>query len=387
MELESRPEAHARRLREATLALLERLVNIQSGTSNKAGVDAVVEVLSAELESLGFALERHRREEIGDHLVARRGPAGEPAVLLVGHTDTVYPPEEPFQPFHVEGERCLGQGVIDMKGGLACMVTAFRALEEAGAWGDGPLVVLLNSDEEVGSVDSAPLRDAWGREARCALVLECGGKRGEVVTARRGQRTLHLRVEGRARHAGSRDPKRANAVREIAHQIVALEGLTDLGRGRSVNVGRVRGGIGPNTLAAHAEAWIDLRYLDEEEGAALQAEVEAIAGSPRVDGCRVGLRVIDGRPAWSRGPFTGRLFSVVRQVALGLGMEVGEEHRWGVSDANNLAALGLAVVDGLGPLGGKDHTPEEYCWVASLADRSALLAAILQRLLAAPALP
>ncbi|MFQ5893898.1 MAG: M20/M25/M40 family metallo-hydrolase, partial [Nitrospinota bacterium] len=127
-------DAFSREEAASTLELLERLVNIQSGTTNKAGVDAVVTVMARELEDLGFALERHRREAFGDHLVARRGPDGIPPVLLVGHTNTVYPPEEPVPPFRMDGDRCLGQGVIDMKGGLACLVSALRALEAAGAW-------------------------------------------------------------------------------------------------------------------------------------------------------------------------------------------------------------------------------------------------------------
>ncbi len=369
------------------LALLERLVTIQSGTSNKAGVDAVADLMADELKAVGFAVECHRREVCGDHLVARRGAEGTPPVLLVGHTDTVFPPEDRQPAFHVDGERCMGQGVIDMKGGLACLVTALRALEATASWADGSVVVFLNSDEEVGSVDSGPLRDALGREARCALVMECGGKGGEVVAARRGQFTLHLQVEGRARHAGSRDPLRANAICELAHQIVALEALTDLDRGRSVNVGRVAGGIGANTLAAEAEAWVDVRYVDEGDGAALRAEIEAIVGSPCVEGCRSTLRATGGRPAWATSPPTERMLAVVQEAAIALGRPVGVEHRWGVSDANDLAELGVAVLDGFGPMGGKDHTPEEYCWIASLAERSALLAATLARILADPTLP
>lgn len=373
--------------KENILSLLERMVNIQSGTSNKAGVNAVASLMQEELEALGFVVERHRREHIGDHLVAKWGSEDAPTILLVGHTDTVYPPGEPFQPFLIDDEKCLGQGVVDMKGGLACMVTAFGALEALEAWGSGSVTVLLNSDEEVGSVDSGPLRDGLGRRARCALILECGGKDGEVVTARRGQRTLNLRVKGQARHAGSRHPKRANAIHELAQQVVALEGLTDLARGRSVNVGRVKGGIGSNTLAAQAEAWIDVRYLDEDEGTAIQAEIDAITGNPRVDGCEVYVEVKDGRPAWSTSGPTERLLAVVQEAALALGQSVGTEYRWGVSDANDLAALGLAVVDGLGPLGGKDHTPDEYCWISTLTDRSALIASTLARLLSEPSLP
>ncbi len=371
-----------------TLALLERLVNIQSGTSNKAGVDEVATLMSGELEAVGFVVERHGREGFGDNLVARRGPEGVPAVLLVGHTDTVYPQQENMPPFRIDGDRCLGQGVVDMKGGLACMVTALRALEATASWADGAVVVFLNSDEEVGSPDSGPLRDALGGQARCALVLECGGKGGEVVAARRGQFTLHLQVEGRARHAGSRDPFRANAIGELAHQIVALEALTELDRGRSVNVGLLKGGIGSNTLAALAEAWVDVRYLDEEDGAALRSEIEALVAIPHIEGCRSTLRATGGRPAWEAAdPPTERLLDVVQEAGQALGRPVGAEHRWGVSDANNLAELGLAVLDGLGTIGGKDHTPDEYCWVASLAERSALLAATLARLLANPTLP
>ncbi len=371
-----------------TLALLERLVNIQSGTSNKAGVDEVATLMSGELEAVGFVGERHGREGFGDNLGARRGPEGVPAVLLVGHTDTVYPQQENMPPFRIDGDRCLGQGVVDMKGGLACMVTALRALEATASWTDGAVGVFLNSAEEVGSPDSGPLRDALGGQARCALVLECGGKGGEVVAARRGQFTLHLQVEGRARHAGSRDPFRANAIGELAHQIVALEALPELDRGRSVNVGLLKGGIGSNTLAALAEAWVDVRYLDEEDGAALRSEIEALVAIPHIEGCRSTLRATGGRPAWEAAdPPTERLLDVVQEAGQALGRPVGAEHRWGVSDANNLAELGLAVLDGLGTIGGKDHTPDEYCWVASLAERSALLAATLARLLADPTLP
>jgi glutamate carboxypeptidase len=381
-------EAFVLRRTDEVLSLLERLVNIQSGTSNKTGVDAVSSLMAAELESLGFSVERHRREVYGDHIVARRGPEDVPTILLVGHTDTVYPPEEPFQQFRIEGERCMGQGVIDMKGGLACMVAALRVLEEVGALDEeGSMVVLLNSDEEVGSVDSGPIRDRLGRQARCALILECGGKKGEVVTARRGQRTLHLQVEGRAQHAGSRRPQRANAIHELAHKVMALEKLTDLAKGRSINVGRVRGGIGSNTLAAQAEAWIDVRYLEESDGAALLAEIKAISRRSEVDGCKADLRVRDGRPAWLTGRPTERLLAVFQDAARELGRSVGTECRWGVSDANDLAALGVAVLDGLGPLGGKDHTPDEYCWISSLTERSSLLAAALARMLAVPGLP
>lgn len=387
MVLERKLESFVTSEADSSLALLERLVNVQSGTYNKAGVDRVVDLLAGELDALGFSLERHARQGIGDHLVARRGKPGEPSVLIVGHTDTVYPPEEPFQPFRMEGGRCLGQGVVDMKGGLACMVAAFRALEETGAWGEGSVTVFLNSDEEVGSLDSGPLRDDLGRRARCALVLECGGRKGELVAARRGQRTLRIKVTGRALHAGSRAPRRSNAIRELAHHIVALENLTDLSSGRSVNVGRVAGGIGSNTLAAKAEAWVDVRYLKEEDGRRLQGEIEAILGRPNVDGCRTSLEVVDGRPAWSTKEPTDRLLAVVQGAAGALGMKVGVEHRWGVSDANDLAALGVAVLDGLGPLGGKDHTPDEYCLVPSLRERSALLAAALGRLLSEPSLP
>ncbi len=362
--------------------LLRDLVIIQSGTRNRDGVNRVGQRIRAALAGLDLETEVIDGNGFGDHLVFRsRGAlAGRPSILITGHMDTVFPADTTFTGYRREGDRIHGPGVIDMKGGLVVTICAVRALARAGLLAHLPLILLFNSDEETGSPSSIPLLKRMAGESCCALVTECGGVNGEVVTGRRGKTGYRLDVHGRAGHAAFAGPDKASAILELAARIVRLEACNDPGSGVVVNVGRVEGGIGPNTVAEHAMALVDTRYPDRATGKRLQEEIRRICSGPAAASTRCELSVTNQRPVMERTDANLRLFRLLAEVGKELAITVREEIRQGVSDANTLAGEGLPVLDGLGPVGEFDHSDREYMRARSLEERTLLLANFLPRL-------
>ncbi|WP_461211328.1 M20 family metallopeptidase [Desulfocurvus sp. DL9XJH121] len=367
---------------EEMLALLERMVRINSHTANKAGVDAVGMVVAGVMADMGFGVERHPRDGVGDNLVALSPAAREnrgKGVLFCGHMDTVFPNDGCFEGFRRQGDRVVGPGVADMKGGLVAGIYALRALDAAGLLADMPVAFVFNSDEETGSTESRDLISDLARESALAMVFECAGLSGETCTGRKGRTGYVLRALGRAGHSGNLDAPKASAVLELAHQIIALEALNDLPRGVTVNAGVVRGGLGPNTVAPEAEALVECRYPLAEDGEALREAILALAARPHVPGTRVDVDIRPGRPPMEQGAANRALFAHVARAGRELDLPVVEDYRGGVSDANYIALAGCPVVDGMGPCGARDHSPEEFMLVDSLAARAALAAVAVRR--------
>ncbi len=379
------PEFFSRHEREL-FALLKELVTIQSGSLNKAGVDQVGRAVRQALADLPLLCKRIRQEELGDHLLfstpaAKHSEAGERKnILITGHMDTVFPQDTDFTWYREDENKAYGPGVIDMKGGLVVTIFALRALAAQGMLAELPIMALFNSDEEIGSPTSSPLLRELATDACCGLVTECGGLQGEVVTGRRGKRGYHLEVHGRAGHAAFAGKNKASAIIEIARKILAMEALNDPETGLVVNVGTIQGGIGPNTVAEHAAAEIDTRYCSEAAGQQLQQQLEAITRKNNVDGVSGSLQVTHDRPLMEAGVANKKLFSLFAEQAEELGIPLCQEFRAGVSDANTLAGEGVAVLDGLGPIGEFDHSDREYMLKSSLAQRSQLLSATLPRI-------
>ncbi len=360
--------------------LLRELVDIQSGSRNRAGVNRVGARIRAALADLPLACEQIDGGEFGDHLVFRTRAATATTsrlILICGHMDTVFPEDSDFTTCRQEGDRIIGPGVIDMKGGLVVTMGAVRCLAETGLLDRLPLVLLFNSDEEVGSPSSIPLLKRLAASCACALVTECGGTGGEVVTGRRGKTGYRLDVHGTAGHAAFAGRAKASAVLELAEKIIRFEACNVPEQGIVVNVGRAEGGIGANTVAEHGMALIDSRYPDPAAGRWLQEELHRIAASADVPGTRCRLRITNQRTVMEPTTANRELFALLAGVAVQLGMEVREEIRQGVSDANTLAGEGLPVLDGLGPVGEFDHSDREYMRRDSLVHRTLLLANFL----------
>ena len=366
------------------LADLEELVSIESGSYTKAGVDLVATWMAERLATLGAAIDRHPHAQLGDTIVATFGGRREgPLTLLIGHGDTVFEPGFlARRPFEVRGGEILGPGVSDMKGGLLAGVYALAAIralssDEPGWPRPGRLVFIVNPDEEIGSPVSTPLIARLARGADAAFVLEAARRNGDIVSARKGMMHLKATVHGRAAHAGV-DPERGrSATLEAAHKTVALHELNGRWDGVSVNVGAINGGTRPNIVAEEAVITIDLRARRAREQDEAEAAIREVLGTATVPDTSTEVEVLARSRPMERTAASAALVRRAVAIAADLGFELADAETGGSSDANTTAALGVPSLDGLGPVGGNDHTPLEYIETDSIVPRTTMLAALV----------
>jgi glutamate carboxypeptidase len=363
----------------AMLDLLRRLVNLDSPTADHAGCAAVLDVLHAEFAGLGAQVHRHAASNGSPVLVARWG-AGPGRPLVLGHVDTVFGPgESATRPFAVDDGWARGPGVFDMKGGLAQLVFALRALREAGV--PPRLTVLLNADEEIGSPHSEAFIRAEAAGCGCALVLEPSGPGGALKSARKGIAMYRIEVDGIAAHPGL-DPERGvNAITELARHLLHLEALAAPAEGTTVNIGTVTGGTGRNVVPAAAAAEFEARFWTAAELRRVDTAVRAL----RPNRAGAALRLTGGvhRHLMERTEQVARLVEVATASAHTDGWELPEQRVGGVSDGNITAALGVPTLDGLGVEGFGAHSVDEVVDIATLPRRVRLLAAVLRKVMPA----
>lgn len=360
--------------REAMNLALEQLVMLESPSDERAAVNTVGDFLARAFGPLGADVERLHQTAFGDHLRVSWGQ-GERQVLLVGHMDTVWPlGETQRRPFRVSDDKGTGPGIFDMKGGLVIGLYAVIALHELGLTPAHRLVFLFNTDEEVGSPTSRPHIEREAQRSEAVLVLE-PSREDALVTWRKGVGRFEMEIQGIASHSGSAHDRGVSAVEELAHQILRLEGMTDAGRGTTVNVGVVQGGSRVNVRPATAWANIDLRVSTAKEGRRM---TQAIRGLRPVNP-QTTLVISGGinRPPWEPSPDGQALFEQAKRVGDRLGMNLWEAGTGGGSDGNFTAALGVPTLDGLGIVGNDAHALTEWVDLASLPRRAALLAELL----------
>lgn len=363
------------------LSDLRVLIELDCGSHNKAGVDRVGAIMAEHLRSLDCQVERIPLAEYGDCVVGRLHGRGRLQLLLLGHLDTVYPDGTAAQrPLRIEGDRAYGPGVSDMKGGLLAGVYALRSLRAAGFDDFAEVIFFCNSEEELGSPRSRYLYAPLAARADAALVLESARADGRIVTQRKGGGTIHALVVGRAAHAGVEPERGASAVLELAHLILAAHRLNGIRPGVTVNVGVARGGTRSNVVADRAEAEIDVRVVQLEDREAVWAGLQREAIHPTVPGTRVILSTRGFTAPMPRSPAIAFLAGLARAEAERLGFTIEEASTGGMSDANFCAASGTPVLDGLGPVGGADHSPDEYLELNSIVPRTALLGGLIVRI-------
>ncbi len=362
------------------LAGIERWTKIESHTADRDGVNALMDVVAAECAEIGASVERiPGTGGFGDHLSVRSSWGGNGRYLLVlSHLDTVHPKGTLATdlPFRIDGDHAYGPGIYDMKGGAYIGLTAFRSLAEAGGC-PLPVRILYTADEEVGSPTSQALVESAAKDAAYVLVTEPARDGGKVVTARKGVARFVMRARGRPAHSGSRHHEGRSAIREIAHQILALEAMTDYERGVTVNIGTVQGGTGSNVIPEHAEAHVDIRVPTAEDGEAMVAAVHALtAHDPDVT-----LTFEGGmnRPPFERLPGTATLFDKAKALAAEIGFTLEETHTGGGSDGNFTAPI-APTLDALGVDGEGAHTLHEHLFVSSLVPRMLLLRRLMETL-------
>ncbi|MFT6408684.1 MAG: glutamate carboxypeptidase, partial [Arenicella sp.] len=276
------------------LSELKAHVEINTGTDNIAGLDQYRNILSADLEALGFTTQTHSSADIdvlsckggsiqiADHLVAKRSGSAKNRVLMNGHMDTVFSKDDEFQTLIIEDDGVLkGPGVADMKGGIVIMINALRALHAQRLLDDTNLTVLFNSDEEIGSLGSRKLIEELAQQHDVGLVYE-GTYNNLATRARKGLGQVRLRVIGRESHAGGAHEDGVSASLEMAHKVIAIEKLTDYSRKVTVNTGVLSGGEKRNTVPGCADAYIDMRFPSLEAGQQLEQEVKRLAAATPV---------------------------------------------------------------------------------------------------------
>ena len=366
------------------LAELERLVNIDCGSYTASGVNEVADFVANALRELGADVRRvpHEpeagRQQLGDLVIGQLHGTG-PRLLLIGHMDTVFDPgTAAARPYRSGGGRAYGPGVTDMKAGLLAGLHAIGALLETG---ERPSVTFVaNPDEEIGSPFSTPFIRELAPEHDAALVLECARANGDIVSRRKGIADYHLTLVGRAAHAGVEPEKGRSAILEAAHQVLALHALNGRWPSVTVNAGVIEGGTRPNVVAERCELKVDLRAATVDAFDAAAAAVERIAASPTVDGVSATVERIAGHPPMEKSDASARLVDLAISIAGDLGFALADAATGGASDANTCAALGVPTLDGLGPVGGDDHSVDEWLDLSTVVPRTTLLASLLGRI-------
>ena len=365
----------------AMLKLLEDLVNIDGGSYDKAGVDAVGVRIRNFLEENDIACEIIANEAFGDAVRATVGGPSNSAIMLLGHRDTVFPKGEPTRrPFKIENGRAYGPGVADMKAGLVMNCFVLAAIGKFGG-APAPVTALFTGDEEIGSPFSRKVIEAHARAARVCFNSEPGRARGAAVTGRKGGVFMRFTITGKAAHSGANFEIGISAINELAHKTLALSALSDPQNGVTLNVGVVSGGQTVNTVAPWAKGEVDLRFITPQQRKETFAKVEAIVAKSFVPGTSATLEI------------TGEFLPLVESAegkalyehyAAGL-KALGEPETTalftgGCADSGFAAATGTPTICAVGPVGGRAHSPDEYLEIDTLVPRAKALALAVLRL-------
>ena len=372
-------------------SLLKRLVETESPSTDKAAVDRVGAIVADEARRLGADAQTVPVKEAGDHVIARwgkspspsgRGARGSPAqrgeggILLLCHMDTVFPLGTlEKMPFREADGRIFGPGTLDMKAGIVISLAAMEELKNAGGL-NRPVTLLCTSDEETGSTSSQTLIHELAKESELVLVLESALLDGSLKTWRKGVGEFWIKVKGRAAHAGGAHEEGRNAIEEMAHQVLAIQKLTNYDRGTTLNVGVIHGGTVSNVVPEEASAQIDVRIVQPGEWERIEAEMRALR--PVLDGTSLEISGRLNRPPMPFDDRARETFEKARSIAEEIGIELQAGGSGGGSDANFVAPLGIPVLDGLGAVGEGYHSEREFIFADSLQERAKLLALLLR---------
>lgn len=362
--------------------LLEQLVNIDSGSFHKEGVDKVGTLIRKQFEDLGMNVKVHRESKYGNHLEIMHDHDSQPKIIIIAHMDTVFPVGEvKKRPYKVIGNKAYGPGVSDEKASHVAVLYALKALKASGSDAYKNVHIIFNSDEEIGSPTSKAIIKEAAKQKDYSLVVESGRPNDGIVTERKGVGCFVFEVKGKSAHAGVEPESGRSAIEELAHKIIKLQKLNDYERGLSVNVGLIEGGISTNTIPSNATAHVDVRVKNMKQAEEITSKINEIAHEEYVSGTETKLSGKIDRPPMEKVEGTEELLHIIRSVGEELGMSIREVSSGGGSDASYTSTEGVPTVDGMGPLGEFSHSEtNEYVDLSSLSKRTALLALTIERL-------
>jgi glutamate carboxypeptidase len=375
IELKTAILEHLGRQHAAMVTLLADLVNIDSVSYNKRGVDTVGDRLRAYLEAAEISCEFFPHQTFGDCIAARlpASGGGNRPIVLMGHRDTVFPDGTAAQrPFRIDGNQAFGPGVADMKSGLVMNTFVLEAFRRFGA--PCPMTGLYTSDEEIASPSSRPVIEAEAKDARAVFNSEPGRPSGNLVSRRKGAAFIELEVTGWAAHSGAAHAEGVSAIEALARKVQRLHRLTDYDLGTTVNVGLVQGGTAVNTVAARATAAIDVRFPTLNIMEKILGEVREICRCCELPGSEGRILREGNFLPLEQDEKSRELLEAYGRSAAGLGFQVSAEATGGSADSGFTAALGTPTLCGTGPVGGNAHRDDEWCRVDTMVPRAQALA-------------
>lgn len=358
---------------------LRELCAIDTYSYHKLGLDKIGRLLASRVGELGLDVNIIERQQWGNDLYGLACGDGGKNVLLLHHMDTVYPVgTAAARPLQVEGDRIYGPGVCDMKGGILASIYALEALFAQGYRSFGEIRFVCVSDEEI---DIRHCKDVMRRACRGshgALVLEAARADGDIVSARKGNAGYTLTAHGHAAHAGVEPEKGCNAIIELAHQLLQFQSLNGWREGLTINAGVIKGGTLSNVVPDYAQVNFDVRFLHEEDRIDLQERWQQMMQNQRLPCVQLSLEMApDIKEPMPLTPEALKLAERAQEIAGMLGFPLRHVVTGGASDGSFASHYGVPVLDGLGPIGGLVHSPDEYLKVDSIAPRSALLAGLI----------
>ena len=385
--------------RPAMLELVKELVNIESYATQPGGANAVGDRLCRELENIGYTTERVHgkplppdqkwledfmlpgfdRTQLGDQRVARWRGSGRGRALVLGDLDTAFLPGKSF-PFSIEGDRALGPGIADMKGGLTVAVFALKALQATGLNNLAEITCVFSSDEQGGSLDARHPIEQAARDSDWVFCVECAREGGNLMGSRAQIGVARLEVFGRDAHAGSAYAKGISAIEAMARKITAIHALTDPAREIFLCVGQISGGWRRSVIAGHCMCTIDIRTPGPEVWTEVENALRQIAAKAELPGSSSTFLIASHRPGVPWTDKTDRLIAIAHEAGDELGVHFGVLRSPAAGSSAFVGPLGLPCLDGMGPLGGDLMTTQEHIFIPSLVDRAALLATTMHKL-------
>ncbi|MGL5344306.1 MAG: M20 family metallopeptidase [Plesiomonas sp.] len=367
---------------EAYLAELTPLINVDCGTSTVDGVAVIADIMAQKYRDLGWKTEVvNLGTQAGPGVVAMNKPdADQFDVVLIGHMDTVFPVGTAAErPMSSDAQRAYGPGVSDMKSGLLNIVWALRNLDQE-TLNRLSICVIMNPDEEIGSIHSHEWIASLAKKGKCVLVAEAARADGSLVKARKGMARYKMTFSGKAAHAGNEPENGRSSISEMAHWIIAMNDLTNFESGTTLNVGIVKGGNGANIVPDHAELLVDIRFWDNAEYADVHNELITLQSSPFIDGVNIAIEREAHKPAMTPSAETEQLMTLVERCGAEENIAISWKAVGGGSDANLTASLGIPSLDGFGPVGAGFHSADEYLELDSILPRIRLLQRVLRNL-------
>ena len=369
----------AEQYKDDALKLLEQLVNVDSGTGDHQGVGAVAAIVNAELGRIDARIETSPNTTgAGENFVARFTGSGRAKILLIAHLDTVFAKGTAAQrPFRISGRRAYGPGVQDDKGGIVAVVYALKILRDLNFTNYERVTLILNSNEETGSLGSRALIERLAKEHDVALNLEPGRPRDGLVVWRKGSATIRVEVKGRSSHAGVAPDDGRNAAMELAHQILQLSKLADRAKGTTVNFTVLAAGDRSNVIPDRAVATGDLRAQVPEEFDRVEQQLATVSKNKLIPDTDVTTSVTRTFPIMRQNAQTDALAANAQAIYAELGKRLTFEGTGGAADSSLSAGAGTPSLDGLGFVGSSAHSPDEYIEIDSIVPRLYLLTRLM----------